>query len=153
MDIRSVSSLQPSENCFRFLQLNPTITTLLASCLHLCLTQKRIQRIPQKWPLFQKAKGSSKRVPLLISTLPVLQISRCTPLMCIRNIVPERGWSWHSFLHLLVFLSTLTSTLRHCPQWRTHIRGRESHLYPSHGLLCLFHPYGFVRRLGRHNLR
>jgi len=69
-DVRSVSSLQPSENCFRFLQLNPTLLLYLLHVLHLCLTQKRIQRIPEKWPLFQKAKGSSKQVPLLISTLP-----------------------------------------------------------------------------------
>ena len=155
MDIRSVSSLQPSENCFRFLQLNPTITTLLASCLTLMSYTETNPTDPTEMASISEGKGfeQTSSTAHLDSSCVTNFLYSTYALMCIQNIVPERGWSWHSFLHLLVFLSTLTSTLRHCPQWRTHIRGRESHLYPSHGLLCLFHPYGFVRRLGRHNLR
>lgn len=107
---------------------------------------------PREMASISKSKGFEQTSSTAHLDSSVPQIS-CIPIVCIRNIVPERGWSGHSSLYLFVFLSPLTSTLRNCPQWRTHIGDRESHLYPSHGLLCLFHPYGFVRRLGRHNLR
>lgn len=57
MDIRSVSSLQPSENCFRFLQLNPTITTLLASCLTLMSYTETNPTDPTEMASISESKG------------------------------------------------------------------------------------------------
>ena len=65
---------------------------------------------------------------------------------------------------LLLPLNLMLVQHRHCWYWRFPLEmdlwnsklftlKAVSHLYSSHGLLCLFHPYSFVRRLGRHNLR